>query len=95
MCAPRTRYLIAKCMFLLASIPGSLIRVSSSSKPRANPGSMASAIRHGIAQIDKGQPASEFAIMDEIVSQSMSAQTFSTALLGIFVGIALLLAFTV
>jgi putative ABC transport system permease protein len=30
--------------------------------------------------------------MDEIVSQSMSAQTFSTALLGIFVGIALLLA---
>ncbi len=57
-----------------------------------DPLSMTSAVRGAVWEIDKDQPVSNIRTMKEIVSESVARQRFSMLLLGIFAGLALVLA---
>jgi putative ABC transport system permease protein len=57
-----------------------------------DPGSTISAIRHAVTQVDNTLPLSTFASMTERVSESVAEPRFRTLLLGIFAGLALILA---
>ena len=61
---------------------------------RANfdPLSLAGTVRQAVWEIDKDQPVSDISSMEEIVSGSVARQRFSMLLLGIFAGLALVLA---
>ncbi len=61
---------------------------------RANfdPLSLAGTVRQAVWEIDKDQPVSDISSMEEIVSGSVAQQRFSMLLLGIFAGLALVLA---
>jgi putative ABC transport system permease protein len=56
------------------------------------PLSLSPAIRNEILQIDKEQPVSSFATLDQLVSTSIARQKFSMLLLGVFATVALILA---
>ena len=56
------------------------------------PMSLAASVRNAIWSVDKDQPVSEIETMDHIVSQAVARQRFSMLLLGLFAGLALLLA---
>ena len=56
------------------------------------PMSLATTVRRTVWEIDKDQPVSDISSMEEVVSQSVSRQRFSMLLLGVFAGLALLLA---
>jgi putative ABC transport system permease protein len=57
-----------------------------------DPNSLASAVRNAVWAIDKDQPVSNLRSMDEIVSAAVARQRFSMLLLGVFAGLALVLA---
>jgi putative ABC transport system permease protein len=57
-----------------------------------DPMSLAMTVRRTVWEIDKDQPVSDISSMGEVVSQSVARQRFSMLLLGIFAGLALLLA---
>jgi len=57
-----------------------------------DPMSLATMVRRTVWEIDKDQPVSDISSMEEIVSQSVARQRFSTLLLGVFASLALLLA---
>ena len=57
-----------------------------------DPMSLATMVRRTVWEIDKDQPVSDISSMEEIVSQSVARQRFSMLLLGVFAGLALLLA---
>ncbi|HEY3579612.1 MAG TPA: FtsX-like permease family protein, partial [Pyrinomonadaceae bacterium] len=57
-----------------------------------DPTSLAGAIRQSVWAIDKDQPVFDVRTMDEVRSISVGLQTFSSLMIGIFAGIALLLA---
>jgi putative ABC transport system permease protein len=57
-----------------------------------DPGATVSAIRHAVTQVDNTLPLSTFASMTDRVSESVAALRFRTLLLGIFAGLALILA---
>jgi len=57
-----------------------------------DPASTASALRHQVWAIDKDQPVFEVKTMTEVRSISVALYSFSSVLLGIFAGVALLLA---
>jgi putative ABC transport system permease protein len=61
---------------------------------RANfdPLSLATTVRQTVWEIDKDQPVSDISSMEEIVSDSVARQRFSMLLLGVFAGLALVLA---
>jgi putative ABC transport system permease protein len=54
--------------------------------------SLATTVRRTVWEIDKDQPVSDISSMDEVVSQSVARQRFSMLLLGVFAGLALVLA---
>jgi putative ABC transport system permease protein len=54
--------------------------------------SLASSIRNAIWAVDKDQPVANIDTMDHIVSEAIARQRFSMLLLGIFAGLALVLA---
>ncbi len=56
------------------------------------PLSLSAPVRDAIWSVDKDQPVSEIRAMSEIVSQAVARQRFSMLLLGLFAGLALLLA---
>jgi len=56
------------------------------------PGSIISAVRHAIWSVDKNQPLARIRTMEDIVDRQLSTPTQSTALLGAFAVLALLLA---
>ncbi|MFN2455430.1 MAG: ABC transporter permease [Pyrinomonadaceae bacterium] len=56
------------------------------------PASLTAAVRSRIQAIDKEQPIAEVATMEKLLSDSLSQARFSTLLLGLFAGVALLLA---
>ena len=56
------------------------------------PLSMATAVRRAVWDVDKDQPVSKIRTMQDIVSESVARQRFSMLLLGIFSGVALVLA---
>ena len=57
-----------------------------------DPLSLATSVRNAVWEIDKDQPVSNIRSMDEIVSEAVARQRFSTLLLGVFAGLALVLA---
>ena len=57
-----------------------------------DPMSLAKTVRRTVWEIDKDQPVSDISSMEEVVSQSVARQRFSMLLLGVFAGLALLLA---
>jgi len=56
------------------------------------PASILSAVRHAIWSVDKNQPLARIRTMEDIVARQLSTPTQSTALLGAFAVLALLLA---
>ena len=61
-------------------------------KTNLEPLSLAATVRKTVWEIDKDQPVSDIASMEHIVSESVARQRFSMLLLGIFAGLALVLA---
>jgi len=61
-------------------------------KTKVEPGSLAPQIRQQVWAIDKDQPVFDVRTMKEVRSISVSLYTFSSVMLGIFAGVALLLA---
>lgn len=61
-------------------------------KSAVDPAAMTSAIRSVVASIDKDQPIFAISTMNQFVNDSVSTRTFTLTLLGLFSGIALLLA---
>jgi putative ABC transport system permease protein len=59
---------------------------------RVDPSAMTAAIRSAIAAIDKDQPIFAIATMQELISASVAGRRFTLILLGLFSGIALVLA---
>jgi putative ABC transport system permease protein len=57
-----------------------------------DPLSLATSVRNAVWSIDKDQPVSNLRSMNEIVSEAVARQRFSTLLLGVFAGLALVLA---
>jgi putative ABC transport system permease protein len=56
------------------------------------PASLASAVRQAAAEVDQTQPLSNLVTMETLVSESVSQPRFNLFLLGLFGGLALLLA---
>jgi putative ABC transport system permease protein len=56
------------------------------------PSSLVGAIRHEVQELDREQPIAGVATMDELLATSLSQSRFSTLLLGVFAGVALILA---
>ncbi|MBZ5596884.1 MAG: ABC transporter permease [Acidobacteriia bacterium] len=50
------------------------------------------AVRRAVAEVDRNQPTSKFATMDQVVLRSLAQRSFTLGLLGGFAGLALLLA---
>jgi len=61
-------------------------------KTNSEPAAMSSAIRQQVWAIDKDQPVFDVRTMNEVKSISVAVYSFSSAMLGIFAGVALLLA---
>jgi len=61
-------------------------------KTDVEPASMAATVRKAVWEIDKNQPVSNIRTMEEILAASIARQRFSMLLLGVFAGVALLLA---
>lgn len=61
-------------------------------KSAVDPAAMTSAIRSVVASIDKDQPIFAISTMNQFVNDSVSTRTFTLILLGLFSGIALVLA---
>ena len=57
-----------------------------------DPTSLAASIRQAVWEVDRDQPVSNIATMEEVLSDSIARQRFSMLLLAIFAGIALVLA---
>ncbi|MCA1818147.1 MAG: ABC transporter permease [Acidobacteria bacterium] len=56
------------------------------------PHGVASAVRGAVWEVDRDQPVSDVLTMEEVLGESIARQRFSTLLLGVFAGVALLLA---
>jgi predicted permease len=61
-------------------------------RTQADPNSMTAAIKKEALAVDKDQPINNVRTMEQILSTSISQQRFSMLLLGIFAGVALILA---
>jgi len=61
-------------------------------KGNINPETLQQAIRHEVQQIDSNQPLTDIRTMEQIKTESVAANRLRTTLLGVFAGIALLLA---
>jgi putative ABC transport system permease protein len=57
-----------------------------------DPLSLAATVRRTVWEIDKDQPVSDISSMEQVVSESVARQRFSMLLLGVFAGLALILA---
>jgi putative ABC transport system permease protein len=61
-------------------------------RARVDPMTVVNAIRNELKQVDPEQPVSNIRTMDEVLSQSLVLRSLSAGLLGVFAGLALLLA---
>jgi predicted permease len=61
-------------------------------KTAVEPSSLTAAVRSAVWEVDKEQPVSDIRTMEEVLSESIARQRFSTMLLGIFAALALALA---
>jgi putative ABC transport system permease protein len=67
-------------------------RMTFAVRTEAEPQSLTAAVRKAVAGIDKNQPLSEAATMDEIIGRSVAPRRFRMLLLGLFALLALVLA---
>ena len=67
-------------------------RMTFAIRTEAEPQNLTAAVRKAVAGIDKNQPLSEAATMDEIIANSVAPRRFRMLLLGLFVLLALVLA---
>jgi putative ABC transport system permease protein len=58
----------------------------------ADPLTLAGAVRRTVWEVDRDQPVSNVSTMEEVLSESIARQRFSTLLLGVFAAVALVLA---
>jgi len=58
-------------------------------KTDVEPSSLAAAVRDAVWGVDKEQPVSDVRTMEEVLSESIARQRFSTMLLGVFAALAL------
>jgi putative ABC transport system permease protein len=58
----------------------------------SDPASVITAVRNEILAVDKDQPVASVRTMNEVISASVAPQRLSTMMLGIFAGVALILA---
>ena len=61
-------------------------------KTAADPQALAGTVRKTVWEVDKDQPVSNVNTMEGVLSESIARQRFSTLLLGIFAGLAMILA---
>ena len=61
-------------------------------RTNVDPLSLAATVRKTVWEIDKDQPVSDINTMEQVVSESVARQRFSMLLLGVFAGLALVLA---
>jgi putative ABC transport system permease protein len=61
-------------------------------RTEVEPASLAATVRNAVWEIDKDQPVSNIRTMEEILAESIARQRFTMLLLGVFAGVALLLA---
>ena len=61
-------------------------------KSATSPDAMAGAIREAVRSVDRNQPVSDMKSMDERIAASLGSRRFAVQLLGIFAGIALVMA---
>jgi len=61
-------------------------------RTNVDPLSLAATVRRTVWEIDKDQPVSDISSMEQVVSESVARQRFSMLLLGVFAGLALVLA---
>ena len=61
-------------------------------RTNVDPLSLATTVRRTVWEIDKDQPVSDISSMEQVVSESVARQRFSMLLLGVFAGLALVLA---
>jgi predicted permease len=57
-----------------------------------DPLALAGAVRKTVWEVDRDQPVSNVSTMEDVLAESIARQRFSTLLLGVFAGVALLLA---
>jgi putative ABC transport system permease protein len=78
-----------------ASLVGLMVREIPSRwivRTAGNPAGMSPAIQREVLTVDRSQPLANIRTMDQVVSQSIAGNQFNMVLLGIFAGLALLLA---
>jgi putative ABC transport system permease protein len=75
-----------------SSIAGNRRRITLAVRVDGNPASYADAVRREISGIDKNQPVTGVRTLGETVARSVMPQRFNALLLGIFAGLAVLLA---
>ena len=61
-------------------------------KTEGDPLALAATVRKTVWEVDRDQPVSNIRTMEDVLSESIARQRFSTLLLGIFAGVALVLA---
>jgi len=61
-------------------------------RTNVDPLSLAATVRRTVWEIDKDQPVSDISSMEQVVAESVARQRFSMLLLGVFAGLALVLA---
>jgi putative ABC transport system permease protein len=61
-------------------------------RSKQNPRSLTTAIRNGLRQLDPELPAANVRTLEQVISESVAPRRMSMVLLGVFAGIALLLA---
>jgi predicted permease len=61
-------------------------------RTKVEPTSLAATVRKTVWEIDRDQPVSNISTMEEVLAESVARQRFSMLLLGIFAGVALVLA---
>ena len=78
--------------FYLSSYQRPQLAMSVAVRTEGAPLSLSSAVRSRVLAIDRDQPIASLQTMDERVSESISNQRFTLLLLGLFAGVALVLA---
>ena len=71
---------------------GGISRMDLAVRTTGNPANYANAIRGAVQSVDRDEPIANIRTMDDLISSSMGQRRLSMTLLGVFAGIALLLA---
>jgi putative ABC transport system permease protein len=77
---------------LASKFPSASGSMSLAVRTKTDPTSVVGAIRREVLELDREQPIAAVATMDELLATSLSQARFSTLLLAIFAGVALVLA---